>query len=540
MLTDSLRPPIRSTLRFDEETRAHVQARLRLMTGTVAALTGALWLVFVVVKIASGSPPLGVLQDYLFEFPNAVLSFLVIVASSLHLVLRFARPTPRWLTAIDAVFLLACFAPCILLFHLLPTFAFSGYPVVVPFLMLFILTRAVLVPGGPWTTLLLSLPAPLAVLWSQLAHGATYARPEDPYSASHFSDMLVQNQVLLFGAIAVAMTASWVNLGLRRARFDAKRIGQYELLAPLGSGAMGEVFEATHALLKRPTAIKMLHPERAGRAAVQRFELEVRQTSRLRHPNTVVVYDFGHTAQGVFYYAMELLRGANLRRVVEVTGPMPPARVVHVLECLCAALHEAHRLGLVHRDVKPENVMLCEQGGEADVVKLLDFGLVREIGTGGALEIAGTPETMAPEVARGEQPRAASDLYSLAVTGWYLLSAERLFDGTSASTVLRRHQEEAPALDRLAPVAAPDLVAVLERALRKEPRERFADAHAMREALLSCEAAGRWGALEGEQWWSAHRDALLGEANSGEDVGSREHDPLAATTLLDEATPPRG
>src|SRR5262249_8147993 len=145
----------------------------------------------------------------------------------------------------------------------------------------------------------------------------------------------------------------------------------------IGGGGMGEVYLADHVLLRRPCAIKLIHPVRAGDpAALQRFEREVRATARLTHPNTVQVVDYGHTPDGTFYYVMEYLPGITLEQLVKQYGPLEPERAVHFLRQLCGALAEAHAIGLIHRDIKPNNVIVCERGGFHDVSKLLDFGLV--------------------------------------------------------------------------------------------------------------------------------------------------------------------
>jgi len=509
---------------FDHETRAHLQRRLRLVTGVVGIVCLVLWIVFLIDQLVGGAEALPLLGRFLFRFPHVVLTLLWVVGLGLHVVLRRTAPSMGGLIAIDAGFAIATYVPCVAIFHLLPWYSFTGYPIAVTFLVLFVLARAVLVPSGAWSTLLISAPAPLAILASQLARGATYAFPDQPYSSNHYVDMLVQHQIVLWGAVAVATVASRVNASLRRDRYDARRIGQYDLQRVIGRGAMGEVHEATHALLKRPTAIKMIRPDRAGEAAIDRFEREVRNTSRLRHPNTVIVYDYGRTADGVFYYAMERLDGSHLRDVVDTTGPFGAARTIHVLDRVCAALEEAHGLQLVHRDVKPENVMLCEQGGEFDVVKLLDFGLVREIGRHGNHEIAGTPETMAPEIARGDPPSPVSDLYSLGVVGWFLLTGQRLFDSDSTAVVLDQHATFDVDLSRLPASVPRDLCEVLETSLRKQPRGRFASAAAMRAALRACADAGRWTASDAESWWIAHR-AAIGRAIDS-DIES------AATTVL--------
>ena len=202
----------------------------------------------------------------------------------------------------------------------------------------------------------------------------------------------------------------------RREAASARKVGNYLLVQRLGGGGMGEVFLARHRLLKRPCAVKLIRPERAADATfASRFEREVAATTRLNHPAAVQVYDYGRTDDGHFYYVMEYLPGLTLDEVVAAGGPMPPARVVHILRQVCGALRAAHRLGLVHRDVKPGNIMACRFEDRADVAKLLDFGLVVDVESaedqrltqvGGIL---GTPAYMSPEQARGESDVGAGE-----------------------------------------------------------------------------------------------------------------------------------
>jgi serine/threonine-protein kinase len=168
--------------------------------------------------------------------------------------------------------------------------------------------------------------------------------------------------------------------GLRKAVKDIQRLGQYTLEKKIGEGGMGVVYRASHAMLRRPTAIKLLLPDRAGKDALTRFEREVRRTAMLTHPNTVTVFDYGRTTDGVFYYAMELLEGASLDEIVEIAGPQPEERVIHLLEPAAGSLAEAHDAGLIHRDVKPGNILVVDRGGIADLVKVVDFGLVKDVG----------------------------------------------------------------------------------------------------------------------------------------------------------------
>ena len=189
----------------------------------------------------------------------------------------------------------------------------------------------------------------------------------------------------IFGLLALSSVAIFVftlvvarlQRDAQKAAIEAKHLGQYRLEEKIGAGAMGVVYRGHHAMLRRPTAIKLLNVEKVNEASIERFEREVQITSQLNHPNTVAIYDYGRTPEGVFYYAMEYLDGIDLQFLVDRYGPQPEGRVIHILKQMCGSLYEAHSLGLVHRDIKPANVMLNRRGGEADVVKVLDFGLVK-------------------------------------------------------------------------------------------------------------------------------------------------------------------
>ena len=180
----------------------------------------------------------------------------------------------------------------------------------------------------------------------------------------------------VFGALLAVFGSHHIEV-LRREAGEARELGQYRLTKRLGAGGMGEVYLAEHRLLRRPCAVKLIRPERVGDPqSLGRFEREVQATAGLTHPNTVEIYDYGHTEDGTFYYVMEYLSGLTLEELVGRHGPLPPGRVVFLLRQVCDALREAHDAGLIHRDVKPGNVMVCARGGIHDVAKLLDFGLV--------------------------------------------------------------------------------------------------------------------------------------------------------------------
>src|SRR5216110_2917269 len=211
---------------------------------------------------------------------------------------------------------------------------------------------------------------------------------------------------------------------------------------------MGVVYRARHALMRRETAVKLLLPDRADVESIQRFEREVCITCQLTHPNTIQVYDYGHTPEGIFYYAMEFLRGLNLHELVARFGPQPEGRVIHILTQICDALAEAHALGLVHRDIKPANVFLCRRGGVPDCVKVLDFGLVREYGGAkrdklnvtGENGMVGTPSFMPPEAIKNaarSDPRG--DIYSVGALGYYLLTTTFVFDAENVFDLYEKH-----------------------------------------------------------------------------------------------------
>jgi serine/threonine-protein kinase len=352
---------------------------------------------------------------------------------------------------------------------------------------------------------------------------------------------LVQLALVLACGAAIAIYGSHRIELLRREALAARQFGQYQLTRLLGKGGMGNVYLAEHLLLRRPCALKVVRPELTDHPGVlARFEQEVRAMAALTHPNTVEIFDYGHAEDGTFYYVMEYLPGLSLEEVVERYGPLEPERVVHVLQQVCAALEEAHGLGLIHRDIKPSNILLCRRGGIADVAKLLDFGLARVVGAGaaggpgaaagpgdgrgaapaesgpillpplsGAGTPSGTPLFMSPEQACArEDPDPRSDLYSLGATAYYLLTGQPPFAGGAAAQVISAHLSlpVRPLTDLRADVPA-DLQDVVLRCLAKSPARRYADVTQLGLALAGCACAGRWTRERSARWWEQHDGA---------------------------------
>ena len=327
---------------------------------------------------------------------------------------------------------------------------------------------------------------------------------------------------VLLGISAAAIFAFTVmNARLQReaqkAAVAAKKLGQYRLEEKLGSGGMGVVYKGYHAILRRPTAIKMLHVEKVNENSIDRFEREVQITCQLNNPHTVAVYDFGRTDEGVFYYAMEYLDGIDLQALVEKYGPLSEARVIHILQQICGSLYEAHLLGLVHRDIKPANIMLNRRGGEPDVVKVLDFGLVKALDEGqqagltAANGLTGTPLYMSPEAIQTPNAvDARSDLYAVGATGYYLLTGHPVFDASNIVELCQQHVDKVPdpPSKRTANPISPDLESLLLACLEKSRAKRPQTARELSMRLDRCLAATRWSIDEAENWWSRHESGL--------------------------------
>jgi len=287
------------------------------------------------------------------------------------------------------------------------------------------------------------------------------------------------------------------------ARSQLRELGSYTLERRLGSGGMGEVWQAAHRVLARPAAIKLVsakfllgqagNPQNVERF-LARFLQEAKVTARLTSPHTVQVYDYGRTDDGQLYYVMELLHGADLAQVVKVLGPQPPGLVIHWLRQLCDSLAEAHSLGLVHRDIKPANLFLCRQGARQEVVKLLDFGLAisgrrgpgNEVDLDDLSTITGSPHFMAPEQIRDDvEVDGRADLYAVGCLAWFLLTGRYVFDGAGHEEVVSAHLDREPEpLDSVAASAlSPGLVEIIHRLLAKDPARRPQSADELATAL---------------------------------------------------------
>ncbi|OGA69757.1 MAG: hypothetical protein A3F77_14345 [Betaproteobacteria bacterium RIFCSPLOWO2_12_FULL_67_28] len=321
---------------------------------------------------------------------------------------------------------------------------------------------------------------------------------------------------VVFGALVFAVPAALGSavsvLRLKREMGESRRLGPYRLEERIGEGGMAVVYRARHALLKRPCAIKLLKPARATDETIARFEREVQLASQLAHPNTVEIFDYGHTGDGHFYYAMEYLDGITAAELVARGGAVPVPRAVHLLRQLCAGLAEAHARGLVHRDVKPENIMICRRGGEYDVLKILDFGLVKNIAEQHsrdltrALRILGTPLYMAPERLRDPADvDARADIYAVGAVAFFLLTGHRMFEAADDLALTTKVLNDEP--PRVAAAAAQqvplELDLLVQACLEKKREHRPQRVTDLVEAFEALAQEQRWTQREAESWWAA-------------------------------------
>ena len=381
--------------------------------------------------------------------------------------------------------------------------------------------RAALVPSLPRRTIFITafVGVPLILVSTLLvpaAHGglAWRALGSGGYS------WLPANAALLWGFVVITCAViSWVIYGLRKEVREARRFGQYVLERKLGEGGMGEVYLARHGMMRRPSAIKLLRGGQSGELNLRRFEREVQLTSRLTHPNTITIYDYGRTADGVFYYAMELLEGATLQEIVQVSGAQSAGRVARILTMACGALAEAHAIGLIHRDIKPANIMLCTQGGELDVVKLLDFGLVKDLQVDSDVQltainaVTGTPQYMAPEsIVTPDSVDVRTDIYALGAVAYFLLAGVDVFTGNTVVEICSQHLYQLPKpLSARGVVVSDMLEAIVLECLSKDPSARPQSAAELRRRIEACPVEP-WSSDMARAWWQTHQRELDGNA----------------------------
>ncbi len=386
----------------------------------------------------------------------------------------------------------------------------------VPPIMIFFAVVIPVAPRAAFITALLSgSSVPVAVLLTVLFGGTVLENMGLPQALTHLCFVHSISVALAYMGARVVY-----RLGTEVTR--ARKIGSYQLTELLGRGGMGEVWKAKHRLLARPAAVKLVRPELLGDlnvaargTLVRRFEREAQATASMRSPHTIAIYDFGITADQVFYYVMEYLDGCDAETLVKRFGPLPAERAVHILRQLCHSLGEAHESGLIHRDIKPANIFVARYGREVDFTKVLDFGLVKSdesdaVDSRLTLEnvITGTPAYMAPEQIMNDRPiDGRTDLYSVGCLAYWLLTGELVFDGNSPMEILTKHAQMAPIppSERTELEIVEPLSKIVLSCLEKEPDQRPQTADELAHALEKCPIESVWTPERAKRWWEKHK-----------------------------------
>ena len=392
--------------------------------------------------------------------------------------------------------------------------------------------------------------AVIASVFVPVAYDLTYVFiPEISAFWADRGGVLAQRSALVWntgGTVIIALVSVAVSRSLytlRRTAYKAERLGNYIIDRELGVGGMGQVYVAHHALMRRPTAVKVIRGDQVDQhGALQRFEQEVQLSAGLTHPNTITIYDYGRTPDDTFYYAMEYLAGMDLQELVERFGPLPAPRVAFILRQALGSLGEAHSRGIIHRDIKPSNIFLTQRGGLFDFVKVLDFGLAKQIKAEGASELTktgmlfGTPRYIAPETVYGtEKADHRSDLYNLGGVAYWMLTGQPPFATENSVELIVDHVKTVPVPpSELSEVPMPpELDALVMRLLEKKPEDRFRSAGEVEAALDEVEFTNHWSQASARAWWELHApsEELGCDCPRPEDCEMGEEAPFVAPDL---------
>src|SRR5215203_3435205 len=482
--------------------------------GIMSLVAAGLWVVGTILgRLAMPPMPGGEPTGLKMTLGDALAAVSVLASLLLFAYTRTANRDPKRILNLGLVYMVFTALALGLTFHsgpILPTLSVSPE---ISWIGAVILMFSAIVPSTRTKTLLAGLFAasmnPVGMLWAH-AQGYWDFGPASNALLMHYPDYLL---------VGVAVVISHVVTTLGRQVAKAREMGSYQLGELLGRGGMGEVYKASHRMLARPAAIKLIRPEMLGgtdpvvaAGAIARFRREAEAAANLRSAHTVDLYDFGVTADQTLYLVMEFLEGMDLESLVRQHGPMPAPRVIHVLRQVCDSLEEAHARGLVHRDIKPANIHLGRVGVRQDFVKVLDFGLVKTASLGAEPSLAtiegaimGTPAYMAPEMALDEDLDARADLYALGCVAYYLLTGEQVFSGDTVLKVITQHLQAPPVPpSRRTELPIPaTLEHVVLACLAKKPEDRPQNARELAHSLDTIDGM-TWGEEQAGRWWSQH------------------------------------
>src|ERR671911_741388 len=480
--------------------------------GIVSTVFGSIW-AFMTIMNNFVLKLLSERMETLYPMPGNLLGAAGVASSvvMVYIARKFSHKHQFLIDVGSGYLVLQCFLISILT-HWIPV------PMVprVSWVCIAILIYPAIVPNTPRKTLLVSL---LAASTEPLALGLTYLRGVELHVNTFY--LLWDFLPTYICAFLVVIPVKIIH-GLGQQVRRARELGSYRLKEPLGKGGMGEVFRATHQMLARPAAVKLIRSEIIGasnpgaaKVIVERFRREAEAAASLRSPHTISLYDFGVAQDGTFFLVMELLDGLDLETLVERFGPVPPERAVHLLRQVCASLAEAHARGLVHRDIKPSNVFTCRMGLDVDFVKVLDFGLVKAVGEGGREatlltapdSTTGTPAYIAPEMVRGDSVvDHRVDLYTLGCVAYWLLTGRLVFQAPNAIQLMYQHANATPVPpSQLSEFeVSPELDAVILACLAKFPEDRPQSAAELSRQLLASLPSAAWTDELARRWWDRH------------------------------------
>lgn len=480
----------------------------------VALVSGGLWTVSLTVNTVlarmMGRPAI---LETVWPWPGLPISLVgLALAVSLMTVAGRLHDRPRLLVNVSSGFLII---NC-LLTGIVSQWAPPAISPRVSWLCILILIYPAIVPMSPTRTFVVSVvaasmdPVGLALTWLR-------GVPIDT-SPTYLTWNFLPTYICAVIAVVPAKIIRQLGQQVRRAR----QLGSYRLEEVLGKGGMGEVYRASHQMLARPAAVKIIRPEVLGessaektRVIVERFRREAEASASLRSPHTIGLYDFGVAQDGTFFLVMEMLEGIDTELLVERFGPQPPERVAHLLRQACHSLEEAHQRGLIHRDIKPSNIFTCRMGLEVDFVKVLDFGLVKARGEEDRREqmltapnaTAGTPAFIAPEVALGTTPiDHRVDIYALGCVAYWLLTGQLVFEARNAMQQLLLHINEPPVPPsrRMELPIPPELDDLVLACLAKRPADRPATAAEISRRLAALYGPEAWPQERAQGWWDRH------------------------------------
>jgi serine/threonine-protein kinase len=489
--------------------------------GVMSVLFAGLWLLGTVIGHIAGHLILPENERWLLpDLGDGIAIVSIVVSLALYAYMRRPNRNPQSVLDLGLWYLVYTAFAIAMTFHvggpprdrlIMPEISWIGAVVLI---------YAAIIPTPPRKMLIAGL---IAVSMNPVSMLVLAMKPGWGFGSRWLALVMHYPDYLLVGA---AVVISHVVTKLGQQVTKARELGSYQLGELLGKGGMGEVYKATHRMLARPAAIKLIRPEMLGavddeaaKLAVTRFRREAEAAANLRSQHTVELYDFGVTPDGTLYLVMEFLEGMDLETLVRKNGPLSAGRIVHVLQQICDSLAEAHATGLVHRDVKPANIHLGRVGLRHDFVKVLDFGLVKEVSkasigdsmaTVAGQMALGTPGYMAPEMALGERVDGRADIYALGCVAYFLATGELVFEAETALQMIAKHLQSAPIppSERTSRSVSPELERLILKCLAKNPLERPQSAALLAQALEFI-PTDAWNEDQARRWWESNARATM-------------------------------